>query len=234
MKNTIHISLTIIALILSNIIEAAVVITEDFSTTTFTTTSTDVISFGGASPAAPNVLAGELFGATSGVNINGGSLNFTDVGRNITSGAGIWVDSQSLGNGTVTITFDVLNFTAGTNAESIFQAYFLNDATTNTLGFDLEGNGNHNITPNNVNTTGTFGTIGNEFSITADGQASISFDVTDQQSIALIFTNSAAANGRSSQNEFSIDNIVVSIVPEPSSFILLILSSVILTLRRRK
>ena len=227
MKNIIYIGITIITLLLSSIIEAAVVITEDFSTTTFTTTSAGVISFGGAAPPAPNVLAGEWFGSTNGVNINGGTLNFTHVNRNRTRGAGIWVDSQSLGNGIVTITFDVLNFTAGTNAQSIFQAYSLNDSANNTVGFDLHGNRNLVIS--------TASTIGSSATIDANTTTvSISFDVTDQQSIALIFTN-IAQNGTSTQNEFSIDNLEVSFaVPEPSSLILIILSSFILTLRRRK
>lgn len=230
MKILRHSTLALTMLSVSISATAAVVFTEDFSSSTLTE-NRDVIELGGATP---EVVAGQWFSSTNGIAINN-ELQLTNFNENRSRGVGIWLDSSTWDIGAVTVAFDVLDYVVGgSDSESFFQAYFADgvNSTDSAVGFDVHAGGG--VDPQLSVTGSTIaGLIGDRNTITANvTQATFTFNFTGEENIGLVFHNMSGVTG--SMPVYSVDNLTVTTVPEPSSAILLALGGIgLLTHRRR-
>lgn len=236
MKNTLINTGVLAASVL--VAQAATVYTEDFSTSVYDEADNDssnAIFFGGANP---GVSEGDWHGARTLVFINNGSLTFgTQTNTARFRGAAAWLDSSAWELGIVTVTFDVSEYTDGTNDfETFFQAYAADgvNATDSAVSLDL-----HQSAVTGVATTATgsaaIAAVGSQFNFSANGtDLTATFDFTGQENIALVFANSSGTPEGGEMGTFNIDNISVDTVPEPSSAALLGLGGLALLVRRRK
>lgn len=198
---------------------AALVFTEDFESPfsiDFTTTGTT--AFGGATP---NVVVGEWFSSTQTVNTGNGVLGFGSLNTNNRGrGAGVWLDTTSWDVGTVTVSFEISNYTGDASATPFYQAYSATGVgATGSVSFDLHtGSGFSEPT---VSGTAATGSIGPRNTINGDDNYAFTFDYTGaEENIALIFFNRDGP--ATAQPTFSLDNLSVNTVPEPSTATLLL------------
>lgn len=238
--------LSAVALISVESSHADVVYIQDFDATpslAFIAERENSFLGGSAGTNDSTVVLGDFFGATNGVNISSGALNFTNLGDGGRSrGMGIWLDSSGWALGDVTVTFDITGHAPGGSgdAETVFQAYFadgfdtatssngdgvsldLHEGTLVTQSPDLGLSGN--AQGGRIGSVLTFNTVSTGLSVT--------FDYTGNDAIGLVFYNDA--NGSDPNATFSVDNIVVETIPEPSSALLVGLSAFAFMLRRRR
>lgn len=217
---------------------ADLIFSEDFAppTTVINNGKADAWEFGGANP---DVGVEQWFSARTTISLASEALAFgPDTQGSRSRGAAVWLDSSAWNTGTVTVTFDVSGYTAGTNdAESWFQAY----AATGVNATDLVSLDLHQSTANGVATaatgSATIGTIGGQFNFSGNGtDLTTTFDFTGQDNIALVFNNFSGLPTGGDLATFSIDNIMVNTaaVPEPSSFALLGGAFAFFAARRRR
>lgn len=214
--------------------DAAVVYFEDFDGSFAVSSSTGIHVFDGSTTAS-------WFSSNNGVDTAGDTLNFTtfEGNNNRTRGAGVWLDTSAWALGVITVEFEVeAPFTAGIdNGSAYIQAYSASGVdATNTLGVDIHGNA---ALANNVVSIQTgmpsFSTIGGQTIITGTGSVVHTFTYAEEEEIALMFINHATTDPNSRNLVFSIDDLSVSTIPEPSSLLLLGFSSLsFLSYRHRK
>lgn len=214
--------LTMIAILLicTRPSEAAVVYFEDFDGSFVVSTSAGVHVFDGST-------TGSWFSSNNGVDTAGDTLNFTtfEGNNNRTRGAGVWLDTSAWELGVITVEFEVeAPFIAGIdNGSAYIQAYTASGVdATNALGVDIHGNAALASNVVSVQTgTPTFSTIGGQTIIGGTGSVVHTFTYAGEEEIALMFINHATTDSNSRNLVFSIDDLSVSTIPEPSSLLLL-------------
>jgi len=195
------------------------VFSENFNGQTITHTDTGPVEFGGASP---EVAVGQWFAALNYVAIDN-ELQLTNYADSRSRGAGIWLDSSGWAIGTVTVTFDVLDYAVGgLDSESFFQAYYANGVdASSSVSFDVHGGGGEDPA---IASTGsaTIGTIGARNTITANAtQVEFTFNFTGQDNIALVFHNMSSATD-TTMPVYSVDNLTAIITPAPAGTLITI------------
>ena len=214
--------------------QAAVVYTDDFSGSY--TAESGVTIFDGTT-----IAPGSWFGAND-VGVSGGVLNLGVASENRSRGSAVWVSTAGWEAGTITVEFDVTNYTAGSQgAIAFFRAYGASGVdASNTVGMDPQGPGSAGIV---LSSTGSasIGVIDTGVLITSNGNdqtATFTYNGTDEYVALLFGTNSPNVGGSPNIGAFAtIDNLVVSdtaMIPEPSSTALLGLGGLAFILRRRK
>ena len=181
------------------------------------------------------------FGSGNNVSVAAGDLTLGNTAQNRYRGAGVWLDATAWAAGTVTVTFEASNFTAGTDSADIFQVFAANGVdASNTVSLDLHGAQGLDGDPVATGSA-TIAMLGTEQTFTGSTTATPStesltftYNGTDQY-IALVFANSNAPS-TGTGNTVDIDNLTVTTaasIPEPSSLALLGLGSLFLVSRRR-
>lgn len=183
--------------------------------------STDATSFDGTTIAPES-----WFGSVNNVGVASDVLSLNNTSSNRFRGSGVWLDTSTWGAAaTVTVSFEVTNFTAGTDSAAIFQVYAANGVdASNIASLDLHGAESLSTTADASTGTASIGQIGSNQTITGSTNATPSiesvtfaYNGTDQY-IALVFANLNGATGTG--NTLTIDNLTVS-VPEPGTYALL-------------
>lgn len=231
MKKILHTSIALTALSISTSATAAIVFTENFDGKSFDHQTANDARLGGA---APEIAVGDWFSSSNGAAMNN-EIQLTNFADGKSRGAGIWLDSSAWANGTVTVKFDILDYIAGgVDSESFFQAYYANGVNLTDSGVGIDTHGGGGADPATVvEGTATIGTIGARNTITSNAtQATFTFNFTGEENIALVFHNMSGATG--AMPIYSVDNLTVDTIPEPSSTALLGLGGLALILRRRK
>lgn len=208
------------------------------ASTEYTASGSGAFVLGGATP---DVVATNWFGSSNGVTVSGGVIGLNNTTQNRYRGAGVWLDTSVAGwdAGTVTVQFDVANFTAGTDSEVIFQVFGASGVdASNSVSLDLHGSQGLDGSPVATGSA-TIAMIGSEQTIAGSTTStpstesvSFTYNGTDQY-IALVFANSNAS-GTGTGNTVDISNITVT-VPEPGTYALLAgLSGLAFVMLRRR
>lgn len=199
-----------------------VVYSTDFNITPAYNSDNGAFTLGGSGVSATDIGVEEWFGSSNGVGIDGVDLTLGNTSANRFRGSGVWLDTSTWGAaGTVTVEFDVTNFTLGTDSDAVFQVFAANGVdASNAVSLDLHGAQSTGADPLATGTA-SIAMLGTQQTIVSNGvdqQLTFTYNGTDQY-IALVFANSNAA-GTGTGNTLDIDNLSVS-VPEPSTYALL-------------
>jgi len=220
-----------IVLLMTGVARADLVYDTDFSVTYAATNNATV--FDGTTIAPES-----WFGSGNGVTINAGDLTLGNTSSNRYRGAGVWLDTTGWATGTVTVSFEVSNFTAGTDSDAIFQVFAANGVDgSNTVSLDLHGAQGLDGDPQTTGSAtiallGEQAFTGSTTATPSTESLTFNFNGTDQY-IALVFANSNAP-GTGTGNTVDIDNLTVNTVPEPSALLMIVTSFGMLALRRRR
>lgn len=221
MKNILLLASAFIALTLSS--QATEVYSTLFDATDNATVSpAEVYTSGGSGAhvlggATPNVTATQWFGSTNSVSITAGDLTLGNTVNNRFRGAGVWLDTSVTGwqIGTVTVTFDAANFTAGTDSKAIFQAYAANGVNgTDFVSLDLHGAASTGAVLAASGGSASIVALGAEHEITGNGTDiafTFYYNGTDQF-VGLVFAN-VNDNTTGTGNTVDIDNLSVDSGP---------------------
>ena len=157
--------------------------------------------------------------------------------RGMSMASTLYLDTSSWAAGDYTATFDVADYVEVAN-RSRFGVYEGNVAAASTLSLRvMTGNGSAYY-PVLDGSTGTvsFDEIGSGTAITANGEVSYDFSLTDAGAAGdyLVFGWGNTSTGSLFSNSFSVDNITVTAIPEPGTLSIVGLGTVLLLFIRRK
>ena len=168
----------------------------------------------------------------SGFSTSSGKMEFTQsaLSSDTQNAAAILLDTSAFAPGTYSWSFNILDYTAGgANTEASFSVFEGNNAgggdpLTLRLG---SANNPTNLYPiEDTDGASTFIQIGSKNTFSSNGPYSLQFSLTEAGSsgdyLALTWSSNETANqGGVANITFSVDDIQLSVVPEPSTLALL-------------